>query len=1042
MKKQWIKRLTALALCAAMLLAGSATTWAESAGDLPAAAEETEMFSVSAYGDGVRIDSFSSAYIQSLTAAERQHIAVVIPATYRGRPVRAIGRKAFSTFSSPFAFYEDVNFTSLDMSAATELRHIEDYAFYSSKGAAGFQGPLVLPAGLESTGSFCFAFCSGFTGDLLLPNSLTDMGGSTFYGCSGLNGALRLPQDPSFSTVADQLFDGCAFTGPLVIPSTVTSIKKHAFLGNHFSGALQLPAGLTEIGAAAFSGCSYLTGALVLPESLTAVGDQAFQDCSGLGGVLHLPDALVQIGSQAFYGTGVQTVYLPNSAATQLTNGGSAFNSCSALTAIVSPPDLYTAYREKITASAPGKLLSYPLQVQFDTGAAPVSCLFGRPLNYRLDPATGMWGPDSSYTLPSAGADPAPGYKMGWRFEQSSAPDRDAVTPNTLVTGATLYAQQLYSWPSITQQQADIDQVYDGQPVKMTMQASGSAPSPYRVLYCWYRLQSDYTLKNIKNSTATSYPLQEPGDSGTYVVYPRAYDTSTGKIGKVLGEFEFRVQIRKRPADLHPSCSARGQLEDGLPALSLAESDTAGTISWDPDQTPALGKNSYRWTFTPSDPQHDEGAAGQLEVELVQTRTITATAGDHGSISPAGPSEVDLGQSGSYTFWPDPGYRVDKLLVDGAAVPAADSYTFTDVQAHHTIAVFFAPLQKQEVQQMIEELPQLPPDATPQQQAQATKQVLEAKVAYEGISDGGGELSDEHAQKLCQALAALPQVEVVLEQSETVLSSPNAPLLLRAMTAQEARALQSGEITHYQVALVVGQPSVDSAQQQAITQALGSYREGSRYGVTVHKRMYKNDLLQTEQISSLPAPIQLVLAVPEQLQAPQQVGRQFAVLRVHQLPGGSYTAQLLPAHAVDGQQIAVYTDRFSTYSLVYRDDPQLCQVTFVTGGSHIPGQTVAYGANIPRPQSPVRSGWQFTGWYTDQAGTRRWDFDADTVSGDTVLYAGWTQQAAPAPDGPAPAEPGSRPAATGDRCAHPILPLLLAVLAAPLIAVCRRRSVR
>ncbi len=47
------------------------------------------------------------------------------------------------------------------------------------------------------------------------------------------------------------------------------------------------------------------------------------------------------------------------------------------------------------------------------------------------------------------------------------------------------------------------------------------------------------------------------------------------------------------------------------------------------------------------------------------------------------------------------------------------------------------------------------------------------------------------------------------------------------------------------------------------------------------------------------------------------------------------------------------------------------------------------GAALTAPESPVRSGYVFTGWYKDTSCMRPWNFSADTISTTTTLYAGW-----------------------------------------------------
>ena len=91
------------------------------------------------------------------------------------------------------------------------------------------------------------------------------------------------------------------------------------------------------------------------------------------------------------------------------------------------------------------------------------------------------------------------------------------------------------------------------------------------------------------------------------------------------------------------------------------------------------------YTFT--DVQADHTIAASFAID---TFTITASAGAGGSIAPSGVVSVDYGADQTFTITPDAGYHVADVLVDGVSVGAVTSYTFTDVQADHTIAASFA----------------------------------------------------------------------------------------------------------------------------------------------------------------------------------------------------------------------------------------------------------------------------------------------------------------------------------------------------------------
>ena len=96
----------------------------------------------------------------------------------------------------------------------------------------------------------------------------------------------------------------------------------------------------------------------------------------------------------------------------------------------------------------------------------------------------------------------------------------------------------------------------------------------------------------------------------------------------------------------------------------------------------------------------NEDTTGQLAIDNVklmavedgpvaQKYTITATAGEGGSITPAGEVSVKEGASQTFTITASEGYAIADVLVDGQSVGAVDSYTFENVTANHTIAAVF-----------------------------------------------------------------------------------------------------------------------------------------------------------------------------------------------------------------------------------------------------------------------------------------------------------------------------------------------------------------
>ena len=76
--------------------------------------------------------------------------------------------------------------------------------------------------------------------------------------------------------------------------------------------------------------------------------------------------------------------------------------------------------------------------------------------------------------------------------------------------------------------------------------------------------------------------------------------------------------------------------------------------------------------------------------EAAQKYTITATAGEGGSITPNGDVSVKEGASQTFAITANNGYEIADVLVDGNSVGAVETYTFDEVKANHTISASFS----------------------------------------------------------------------------------------------------------------------------------------------------------------------------------------------------------------------------------------------------------------------------------------------------------------------------------------------------------------
>ncbi len=84
----------------------------------------------------------------------------------------------------------------------------------------------------------------------------------------------------------------------------------------------------------------------------------------------------------------------------------------------------------------------------------------------------------------------------------------------------------------------------------------------------------------------------------------------------------------------------------------------------------------------------DHTISASFEQDMVYY-TITASAGEHGTIAPDGETTVAEGGSQTYTITAEAGYHIKDVLVDDVSVGAVDEYSFDNVTAGHAISASF-----------------------------------------------------------------------------------------------------------------------------------------------------------------------------------------------------------------------------------------------------------------------------------------------------------------------------------------------------------------
>ena len=260
---------------------------------------------------------------------------LVIPSELGGKPVTAIGEKAF---------YQNKTITSVKIPEG--VTSIKDSAFAYCSSLT----EVTIPEGVMSIEITAFRNCSSLT-EVTIPKSVTSIGWGAFVECDALttvhyggtqkdwdalkknigegnawllNANIIYSENSSdYAYSVNDAGDGVTITKyngaakTVVIPSElggkkVTAIGEKAFYKNKTITSVKIPEGVTSIGVYAFQYCNSLTE-VTIPKSVTSIGDNAFSVCDSLTKAT-IPEGVTSIRDSVFEGCSSLTeVTIPKS---------------------------------------------------------------------------------------------------------------------------------------------------------------------------------------------------------------------------------------------------------------------------------------------------------------------------------------------------------------------------------------------------------------------------------------------------------------------------------------------------------------------------------------------------------------------------------------------------------------------------------------------------------------------------------------------------------------------------------------------------------
>ena len=206
---------------------------------------------------------------------------------------------------------------------------------------------------------------------------------------------------------------------------------------------------------------------------------------------------------------------------------------------------------------------------------------------------------------------------------------------------------------------------------------------------------------------ATNYTVSNLTDGGTYYFAVTAYNTSgvestysneasktfaalpathvitatAGSGGTITAIGNSKINVASSGSTVITSVT----VNDGAnQAFSIAAASGYGITDVKVNGTSVGAVSSY--TFNSVKGAHTLSATFAAKTS---SYPMTASAGTGGTITPSGTATVAAGSGMSYTIAAATGYKVAAVTVDGVSVGAVSSYSFSNINANHTIAASF-----------------------------------------------------------------------------------------------------------------------------------------------------------------------------------------------------------------------------------------------------------------------------------------------------------------------------------------------------------------
>ncbi len=235
---------------------------------------------------------------------------IIIPRTYKNKPVKEIGHSAFRNCSHITSITISDGISTINADAFADCKNMKSIVIPKSVNSL----PAALLNGCSSLESITVPFIGDSKkelSDIHLQETFGYIFGTEEYD-GGIEILQRMTSSESKYYIPSSLhtvivedgeipygaFQGCTMLVNITLPPTATYIEKNAFADCTGIKAIDIPNSLSKLGNNAFCYCTSLKS-IIIPKGITRIGDDTFLGCSSLESII-IPSTVTSFGAESF----------------------------------------------------------------------------------------------------------------------------------------------------------------------------------------------------------------------------------------------------------------------------------------------------------------------------------------------------------------------------------------------------------------------------------------------------------------------------------------------------------------------------------------------------------------------------------------------------------------------------------------------------------------------------------------------------------------------------------------------------------------------